>query len=97
MTTRADLGLLSAAMPTASKSLVALEPQLSERLLAFERLDGAWPRGRDVIERAEIGQEREEALSEIASIQEASSLAGPTRWPTLRRRWQGKPNSAQFN
>ncbi len=39
-----------------SESLPALEQRLTKRLLAFERLDAAWPRGRTVIERAEIGR-----------------------------------------
>ena len=43
-------------MPTASESLVSLEQLLAERLLDFDRLDEAWPRGRTAIERAEIGQ-----------------------------------------
>ncbi len=46
-------------MPGASETLVALEHQLAERLLDFERLDEAWPRGRTAIERAEIGRQQE--------------------------------------
>ncbi len=49
-------------MPAASETLVAREQRLAERLLAFETMDAAWPRGRTAIERAEIGREREEAL-----------------------------------
>ena len=61
-------GPLSARMPGSSETLPALEDQLVQRLLAFERLDEAWPRGRTAIERAEIGRQREDALSEIASL-----------------------------
>ena len=43
-------------MPAASKPLPALEQRLVDRLLEFERLDEAWPRGRTAIERAEIGR-----------------------------------------
>ncbi len=49
-------------MPAASETLVALEQRLAERLLAFERLDAAWPRGRTAIERAEIGRERDSKI-----------------------------------
>ncbi len=45
-------------MPGPSESLVDLEQRLAERLLTFERLDAAWPRGRTAIERAEIGRQR---------------------------------------
>ncbi len=41
-----------------SETLPALEQRLTERLLAFERLDEAWPRGRTAVERAEIGRQR---------------------------------------
>ncbi len=51
-----------------SESLVTLEQGPAERLLAFELLDEAWPRGRSAIERAEIGREREDALSEIVTL-----------------------------
>ncbi len=39
-------------MPGPSETLAALEHQLAERLLAFERLDEAWPRAPHVPERA---------------------------------------------
>ena len=39
-------------MPAPSETLPTLELRLAERLLAFEVLDGAWPRGRTAIERA---------------------------------------------
>ena len=55
-------------MPVPSETLVSLEQRLVERLLHFERLDEAWPRGRTAIERAEIGRRREDALYEIASL-----------------------------
>ncbi len=44
-----------------------LPPALAERLLDFEHLDEAWPRGRTAIEHAEIGRQREAALSEIVA------------------------------
>ncbi len=50
-----------------TETLPALEQHLAARLLALERLDEAWPRGRTANERAEIGREREEALYEIAA------------------------------
>ncbi len=43
-------------MPTASETLPALEQRFADRLLDFERLDEAWPRGRTAIERAKIGR-----------------------------------------
>ncbi len=55
-------------MPAPSESPAALEHQLAERLPEFERLDAAWPKGCTAVERAEIGREREEALSEIAAL-----------------------------
>ncbi len=70
MTTEADFGLSSAPIPAASETLPGLEQRLAERLLAFERLDEAWPSGRTAIERAEIGRECEEALYEIASLRQ---------------------------
>ena len=33
-------------MPTSSETLPTLEQRLAERLLAFERLDVAWPKER---------------------------------------------------
>jgi len=57
-------------MPAASKPLPALEQRLVDRLLEFERLDEAWPRGRTAIERAEIGRQREDALSGIAALRD---------------------------
>ncbi len=40
-------------MPGPSETPVSLEQRLTKRLLAFERSDAAWPRGRTAIERAE--------------------------------------------
>ena len=57
-------------MPDPSETLPALEQRLAERLLAFETMDAAWPKGRTAIERAEIGREREEALYEIAALRQ---------------------------
>ncbi len=56
-------------MPGPSETLPALEQQLAERLLDFETMDAAWPRGRIAIERADTGRQREDALSGIAAIQ----------------------------
>ena len=41
-------------MPATSETLPALEQRLDERLLAFERLDTAWPKGRTAIEHADM-------------------------------------------
>ncbi len=57
-------------MPAPSETLLILEQRLVERLLAFERLDEAWPRGRTAVERAEIGRQREEALYEIITLRQ---------------------------
>ncbi len=57
-------------MPAPSDSLVDLEHQLGERLLAFERLGAAWPRGRTVIERAEIDRQPKDALSGIVALRQ---------------------------
>ncbi len=38
--------------PAASETLPALEQRPAKRILSFEVLDGAWPRGRTAIERA---------------------------------------------
>ncbi len=57
-------------MPASSENLPALEQRLAERLLAFDRLDEAWPRGRTAIERADIGRQREDALSEIVTLRD---------------------------
>ncbi len=48
-------------MPAPSESLPVLDELLTERLLEFERLDTAWPKGRTAIERTRIGRERETA------------------------------------
>ncbi len=57
-------------MPAPSESPVALESRLTDRLLDFERLDAAWPKGATAIERARIGREREEALSDICALRQ---------------------------
>ena len=57
-------------MPVPSESLPVLEQRLAERLLDFERLDEAWPKGRTAVERAEIGRQREDALSEIVALRD---------------------------
>ena len=50
-------------MPGASETLSALEQRLAGRLLAFERLGEAWPKGRAAIECAEIARRRDDALT----------------------------------
>ena len=67
-------------MPAPSETLPVLEQRLAERLLDFERLDEAWPRGRTAIERAEIGRQREDALSRIVALRD---LIVTTRAETL--------------
>ena len=57
-------------MPDPSETLVALEHRLTERWLAFERLDEAWPRGRTAIERAEIGRQREDVRSGAVALRD---------------------------
>ncbi len=49
----------------ASETLPASEQSLAGRPLAFELLDEAWPHSHTAIERAEIGRQREDALSGI--------------------------------
>lgn len=55
-----------------SDSLVGLESRLAERLLEFEYLDVAWPKGDTAVERARarIGREREDTLSEIVALRD---------------------------
>ncbi len=55
-------------MPGPSETLSVLEQRLAGRLLDFERLGEAWPRGRTAIERAEIGRHCEDALSGIVAL-----------------------------
>ncbi len=50
-------------MSALSETLPALEQRLTERLLAFERLDEPWPCGRTATERAEIGRRRARNLN----------------------------------
>ncbi len=50
--------------------LPALEQCLEARLLDFDRLDEAWPRGRTAIDRAAIGRQREDALFEIVTLRQ---------------------------
>ncbi len=53
---------------------------LAERLLALDRLDEAWPRGRTVMERAENGRRRNGVLAEIAALQERiATMVEPAR------------------
>ena len=68
---------ISTPMLAASETRPALE-----RLLDFDLLDEAWPRGRTAIERAEIGRRREDALSGVAALRDriitsrAETMAG---------------------
>ena len=64
-------------MPDDSK-LLALEAELSERLVEFERLDIAWPKGRGAVERARIGREHENTLERIAEIETFIAQCRPT-------------------
>ena len=56
--------------PATSKPLPALEQRLAGRLLAFERLDEAWPHGHPAIERGDVGRQRNRTLVKIAALQE---------------------------
>ncbi len=67
-----------------SESLVTLEQGPAERLLAFELLDEAWPRGRTAIERAEIGRQRDDALSVVVAFS-SERPETPRRAATLSR------------
>ena len=49
-------------------ALPALDQQLAGRLLEIESVDEAWTRGRAAVERAEIGRQREDALSGIVAL-----------------------------
>ena len=53
-----------------SESLSVLEHRLTDALLAFERLDDAWPKGSTAIERAEIGRRRSIALLDVETLQQ---------------------------
>ena len=57
-------------MPEPVESLPVLEQRLVGRLLAFERLDNARPRGRTALERAEIGRLRSIALLDVETLQQ---------------------------
>ncbi len=67
---KAVVALCEAPMTGPPETLPVLESRLAERLLDFELLDEAWPCGRTAIERAEIGRQREEALSGIAVLRD---------------------------
>ncbi len=73
-----------------SETLPALEQRLAERLFAFERLDEAWPRDHTAIEHAEIGRQREDALSGIVALHQrivagrAETLADAAAHPRRR-------------
>ena len=57
-------------MPGPSETLPVLEQRLTERLLAFETMDAAWPKGRTANEHTEIGRQREDALFGIAALRD---------------------------
>ena len=50
-------------------------PSLAERLLEFERPDAAWSRGATALDRARIGQERQQVLSEIVTLRQRIASA----------------------
>ena len=64
------VALCEAPLPVPSETLPVLEQRLAERLLAFEHLDAAWPKGRTAIDRTEIGRQREDALSGIVFLRD---------------------------
>ena len=47
-----------------------LENDVLHALLAFERLDEAWPHGRTALERTEIGRRRSIALLDVETLQQ---------------------------
>ncbi len=62
------VALCEARMPGPSETLPALEQRLTDRLLTFELLDEAWPKGRIAVERADTGRRSEDALSGIVAL-----------------------------
>jgi pyruvate-formate lyase len=54
--------------PEPTADLPALERQLDAQLIAFEKLDTAWPKAPTALERARIGREREKALLAIREL-----------------------------
>ncbi len=64
-------------MPASSETLPVLKDHLAAHLLGFERLDVAWPRGRTVTERAEIGRQRKDALSGIEALAAPAAASIP--------------------
>ncbi len=67
-------------MPGPSETLPVLEQQLAERLLAFERLDEAWPRGRTAIERAELGRLDDRFRRDAGAV---SMMVIPSTWMVI--------------
>ncbi len=78
-------------MPATSETLPVLERRLGERLLDFERLDEAWPHSHTAIERAEIGRQPEDALSEIVALWDGIATGRLRPWPTPRCSSGGAP------
>ncbi len=64
------VALCEAPMTGPSETLPVLESRLTERLLTFERLDAACPRGRTAIERADTGRQSEASLSGIVALRD---------------------------
>ncbi len=64
-------------MPAASETLPVLEQRRTERLLAFERLDTAWPRDRTTVERANTVRQRDDALSGIEALAAPAAASIP--------------------
>jgi hypothetical protein len=52
-------------LPHARPRPAALESRLNALLLEFDRLQDAWPKGRNEVERAELGKRYEDTLTEI--------------------------------
>ena len=71
-------------MPAASETLPVLEQRLAGRLLDFDHLDEAWPRGRTAIEQAEIGRHREDTLSRIVTLRDRIVTGRLRPWLTPR-------------
>ena len=60
-----------AASNGANVSLVELERELDALLLEYESLSRAWPKEPDILTRAKIGRQVEDALSRIYELQHA--------------------------
>ncbi len=56
-------------------NLPTLEQELHERLIEYEALSAAWPRGRTAMERYRIGKRHEQTLARIAELEAAIASA----------------------